>query len=132
MPVPISRESTTSSTTEVRRPRQKRRVFSPAEKLRIVNEADKCNAAQFGELLRKEHIYAKQVASWKKTIAEHGVDGLKARRGSRSTTPESSSRLSLLERENRRLLRKLDLAHKLIELQKKVSELLNIPMISEE
>jgi hypothetical protein len=46
------------SAAEVRPPPAKRRVFTAAEKLRIVKEADACGPGEVGALLRREGIYS--------------------------------------------------------------------------
>jgi transposase-like protein len=62
----------------------RRRSFTPAEKLRIVREADACVARGDVEaMLRREGIYSSHLATWRKALARHGVEGLAARRPGR-------------------------------------------------
>ena len=76
--VPSSSPSTSS---EVVAPPGKRRSFSPAEKLRIVREADACSErGQVEALLRREGIYSSHLASWRKALGRYGSDGLSARK----------------------------------------------------
>lgn len=132
MPKPISpKDAVPTPSTEVRVPR-KRRVFTGAHKARIVSEAMQCSPEQLGALLRREGLYAVQLAAWKKVIEEKGVAGFDTiRRGRKPGSAPSLNRVALLEQENRKLQRELALSRKLIELQKKVSELLSIPLSSE-
>jgi len=66
--------------TVAKRPR---RLFSAADKLRLVKEADACLAS--GErgaleaLLRREGIYSSQLSSWRTQLGAHGAAGLTAK-----------------------------------------------------
>jgi transposase-like protein len=120
-----------ASSSEVSQPPAKRRSFSPAEKLRIVREADACT--QRGEveaLLRREGIYSSHLAAWRKAILRHGVEGLGAQKPGRKPHPNAGTarRIDQLERKNARLEKELRVAHKLLELQKKVSEILGVTL----
>ncbi len=62
----------------------RRRSFTPAEKLRIVREADACVArGDIEAMLRREEIFSSHLAMWRKSLARHGVEGLTARRPGR-------------------------------------------------
>ena len=64
------------SAAEVRPPPKKRRVFTAAEKLRIVREAEECKPGEVGELLRREGIYSSHLSTWRKALGTHGTTGL--------------------------------------------------------
>src|SRR5215218_8662499 len=54
-----------------------RRIFSAAEKLRIVRAAAACTErGSIEALLRREGIYSSLLAAWRKQLGLHGVDGL--------------------------------------------------------
>ena len=85
---PISKtpgpESPASPTHEVLPEAPKRRVFSPAEKLRIVKAATACrDRGDLGALLRREGIYSSHLAAWRKAFEANGVVGLSARKPGR-------------------------------------------------
>jgi len=114
-------------------PKRTRRVFSAAEKLRIVKEADACVASgQRGDLealLRREGIYSSHLASWRAQLGAHGAAGLAAKKPGRKPRLTQTERLNaeLLKR-NAELEKKLRVAVALIALQKKAHEVLGIAL----
>ena len=123
-------QPTSSSNNEVPQPRRERRSFSPAEKLRIVREAAACTGrGDIEALCRREGIYSSHLASWRKALGQHGELGLGARKAGRKPSRDAKDlRIEVLEKHGARLERDLDIARKLIELQKKLSELLGIQL----
>ena len=112
-----------------------RRRFSPSEKLRILREADGCTQpGELGALLRREGLYSSQLGVWRRARERGELNGLSARRrGPKSRkADERDMKIAELERENRKLRAKLERAEGLIEVQKKVSELLGIPLEQDE
>ena len=102
-----------------------RRVFTADYKLRIVQEAAACKHGELGKLLRREGLYANQLAQWRREFAEQGVAGLeKSRPGPRPAMTAEQKRIQKLERENERLREELELKDLCLELQKKVSALI--------
>jgi len=126
--------SPSSKKTEVVEPPRRRRQFSPAEKLRIVREADACRErGEVGALLRREGIYSSHLAAWRKQLGAHGVEGLSSRRPGRKPVRDAKdAQIAALEKKATRLERDLELANKLIDLQKKVSEVLGVALPSSE
>lgn len=111
--------------------RASRRRFSAAEKLRILREADGCGErGELGALLRREGIYSSQLGDWRRARDRGELDGLSPRRrGPKSRKADArDQRIAALERENRKLKARLERAEGLIEVQKKVSEILGIPL----
>lgn len=109
--------------------RATRRRFSAAEKARIVSEADACTQrGAVGALLRREGVYASLLAAWRKQLREHGVEGLAANKRGPAAKPKPSVREIELERANRKLEKQLAKSKLIIEFQKKVHELLGIPL----
>lgn len=102
--------------------RSVRRKFSTAYKVKILAEYEAyTNALARGELLRKEGLYHSRLSAWRKQRDE----------GKLSIKPSGKSpKLILinqqLTRENVRLKKQLLQAHAIIDIQKKVSELLGI------
>lgn len=109
----------------------RRRRFTAAEKLRILHEADGCTErGELGALLRREGLYSSQLGVWRRARERGELNGLSPRRrGPKSRKPDERDRkITKLEREVRKLRSKLERAEGLIEVQKKVSELLGIPL----
>jgi transposase-like protein len=116
--------------TVAKRPR---RVFSAADKVRIVTEADRCLASgkrgDLEALLRREGIYSSLLSSWRTQLGAHGAAGLSPRRPGRKPKLTKAERRSLeLMKRNAELERKLHVANVLIALQKKAHEVLGLAL----
>ena len=112
-----------------------RRRFTAAEKLRVLKEADGCTKpGELGALLRREGLYSSHLSEWRAARKRGELAGLTPRpRGPKAKPVDPrDKRLAELERENRRLSARLERAEGLIEVQKKVSQLLGIPLASDE
>ena len=106
--------------------RVKRRRFSAEYKLRILREADACKGdGDIGALLRREGLYSSHLVNWRKQRDE----GLSARKRGRPANP-SRKRIKELEGEVARLRKRLKRTDLLLDIQKKASELLGIPLNS--
>jgi transposase len=113
--------------------KRSRRVFSAADKLRIVKEADRCLASgkrgAVGALLRQEGIYASLLSSWRTQLGAQGAGGLAPKRpGRKPKFNEIERRVVQLEKRNAVLERKLHVASVLIGLQKKAHEILGLAL----
>jgi transposase len=109
-----------------------RRRFAVEYKVRIVREAEACTqSGQIGALLRREGLYASHLGKWRVAFAQGGRDALlDNKRGRPSTRHPLQDDNDRLLRENRRLRRDLDQARLINDIQKKVSQMLNIPLRS--
>src|SRR5688572_14967605 len=105
-----------------------RRQFTAAYRLRILKEADACTKrGGLGALLRREGLYSSHLVNWRRQRAQGELVAGRARK--RGPTPKPvDPRVKQLEDENRRLERKLARAETIITLQKKVAEILGIPL----
>jgi transposase len=109
--------------------RAPRRRFTTAEKLRILTEADACNQnGQLGALLRREGLYSSTLANFRKQREAGKLgkdpDQLRQQRRDREAARQQDARkIARLEAENHKL--KI-----LIDLQKKVAELMSLPLES--
>jgi transposase len=105
-----------------------RRRFTSEYRLRILKEADACKKpGAVGALLRREGLYSSHLANWRRQRDGGELVAGRARR--RGPVPTSvDPRVKQLEVENRRLQRKLARAETIITLQKKVAEILGIPL----
>jgi transposase-like protein len=107
----------------------KRRSFTPEYKVRIVEEADACtHAGEIGALLRREGIYSSHLLDWRREYRTGAAQGLARRRRGPKGKDALVRRKEDLEREVARLQQRLRQAERIIEVQKKVSELLGIPL----
>jgi transposase-like protein len=111
--------------------RVQRRRFSAEYKLKIVREAATCReAGQIGALLRREGLYASMLADWRRQFEHGGEQALKSRkRGPKAKEKHPlADTVAQLERDKRKLERRLAEANAVIDFQKKVHELLGIPL----
>jgi transposase-like protein len=100
-----------------------RRRFTAAYKLRILKEAERCTEqGQIGALLRREGIYSSSLTLWKRQVTQGLIP--KKRGPVTQKTDPYVRRNAELEKENARLTRKLKQAELIIDVQKKVAELL--------
>ena len=104
-----------------------RRRFSGEYRLRILREADACKPGELGALLRREGLYSSHLITWRQQRERGALAGMRATRRGPKTRPVDP-RVKQLEAENRRLQRKLQRAETIITLQKKVAEILGIPL----
>jgi len=109
----------------VARPAQaRRRQFTVAYKLRILDEAAHTALGQLGALLRREGLYSSHLSNWRRQRVEGTLTALAPLRRGRPATPAAEREVAQLRVENARLARKLAAAELVIEVQKKVAALL--------
>ena len=106
----------------------KRRRFTAEYKAKILREAERCNSpGQVGALLRREGLYSSLLSEWRRQRDRVARPLLEAtRRGPKPRVVDP--RIHQLEREKARLERRLAQAEAIIDIQKKVSEILGIPL----
>jgi transposase-like protein len=108
-----------------------RRRFTAEYKLRILHEADRCTASgQLGALLRREGLYSSLLSTWRRQRDEGTLAGLTPKRRGRKANPDAPliAENQRLTRETQRLAAKLRQAETIIDIQKKLSEMLGIPL----
>ena len=108
-----------------------RRRFAAEYKLRILHEADRCTASgQLGALLRREGLYSSLLSTWRQQRDEGTLVGLTPKRRGRKANPDAPliAENERLKRETQRLSARLRQAETIIEVQKKLSEILGIPL----
>lgn len=122
-----------SGSTEVNVDRRKKR-YSLAFKRRLLDEADRCQApGELGALLRREGLYFSTLSDFRKQKARGDFDDKPTPPAPKEVVaPAVVKELAASQREVRRLKRELDCATALLELQKKVSEILGLAMAPKE
>ena len=107
--------------------RPRRRRFSAEYKLRVLKEADAArDAGQVGELLRREGLYSSHLTTWRAQRDAGALSALGKKRG-RKAKPRDVEK-EQLKKENARLRQEVQQLRAINEIQKKVSELLGIPL----
>ena len=102
-----------------------RRSFDTAYKLRILAAYNACeSASDRGALLRKEGLYHSRICLWRQQFENYKLTDKKQAR--------NTLRTDHLIRENEQLKKKLAHAEAIIDLQKKISELLGAPILPAE
>jgi len=124
---PMTTSRATDPDPEVPAKSQRRR-FSAEYRLRILKQADACKKpGDVGALLRREGLYSSHLTHWRQQRARGALAGMRARKRGPKAQPRDP-RVKQLEAEPRRLQRKLQRAETIITLQKKVAEILGIPL----
>ncbi len=105
-------------------PKAKRRKFTKRDKLRILKAADGCTKpGQLGALLRSEGVYSSYLTRWRQQLK---AGQLATKKRGRPAEDPSLKELARLRRENARLAKKLEQAEVIIDVQKKLSDLLGL------
>lgn len=110
-------------------PRAERRRFSGQYKLRILEEVDRCTErGQIGALLRREGLYSSHLAKWRQQRTAGQLQALSTQKRGRKVQAVGVEEFAGLQRENERLRTRLKQAELIIDVQKKLSRLLGLPM----
>ena len=115
------------------KPRKRR--FTAEYKLKILGEADACkDDGEIGTVLRREGIYSSYLTAWRRQREEGtlGALGPKKRGRKSKRTDPLAAEVQKLKKENQRLKKRLMQTETIIEVQKKMSEALEIPLKSPE
>jgi len=108
-----------------------RRRYTAEYKHRILREADTCTRpGELGAFLRREGLYSSNLTVWRKQRERGEIEGLSQKKRGPSSKEKNplAAKVATLERENRRLKARAERAEGLVELQKKVSEILGIEL----
>jgi len=108
----------------------KRRRFTAEYKQRILKKAEALTGTgQIGAMLRREGLYSTHLTTWRRQRERGELAGLTpAKRGRKATYDPAAETIAQLTLENARLKAKLERAETIIEVQKKVSAMLEIPL----
>ena len=109
----------------------KRRRFTAEYKLSILAQVEACREQRdIGALLRQEGLYSSHLSKWRQQRQEGALAGLTPKkRGRKPTTNPLAEECRRLQADTARLKRQLQQAETIIDVQKKVSTLLGIPLL---
>jgi transposase-like protein len=105
-----------------------RRRFSAKYKRHILKEADKCGPGGIAALMRREGLYSSHLTFWRKQRETGEVAGLEPRKRGKKPVPRNplAAENEKLRRETQRLQRRLRQAETIIDVQKKLCDLLGL------
>lgn len=110
-----------------------RRRFTAEYKRKILREADGCTApGAIGALLRRDGLYSSYLTTWRAQRERGELAGLTPKRRGPAPKPTNplAAKVATLEREATRYKVRAERAEALVELQKKVAELLGTALPS--
>lgn len=110
-------------------PRARRRSFSNAERRRILQAADLCTKpGEVGALMRREAVYSSLLSTWRRQREAAEMAALAPRKRGPKADPAriDAQHIAQLTRERDHLRVELDKAQLVIEVQKKVTALLDL------
>ena len=94
-----------------------------------MSQADACSAVgQLGALLRREGLYSSHLTNWRLQRSQGRFDDSGIQKRIAKSTNHNAARVTQLERENTRLKARLRQAELILDIQKKASEILGIPL----
>jgi transposase len=105
-----------------------RRRFSAEYKRRILHEADQCEPGGIAALMRREGLYSSHLTTWRKQRKSGEIAGLAPRKRGKKPVPRNplASEMQRLTRENQRLQKRLKQAEIIIDVQKKLCDILGL------
>jgi transposase len=108
-----------------------RRRFSAEYKLNILRQAEICRGTgDVGALLRREGLYSSHLTTWRRQKEAGILSGLRPKQRGRKANPlhPLQTENEQLRKENSRLQKRLKKAELIIDIQKKISQMLGIPL----
>jgi transposase-like protein len=109
--------------------RTPRRRFTAKYKLDVLKKAEACTEpGELGTLLRREGLYYSNLTTWRRQRDQGVLDAMSPKKRGRKKIEKNplAQEEATLQKENERLRRKLKKAEIIIEVQKKISEILGI------
>jgi transposase-like protein len=105
-----------------------RRRFSAEYKRRILQEADRCESGEVAALMRREGLYSSNLTTWRKQRKSGEIAGLEPRKRGKKPVPRNplAAEYEKLRRETQRLQKRLHQAEVIIDVQKKLCDLLGL------
>lgn len=112
-----------------------RRRFTAEYKLRILTLADACTeTGRLGALLRREGLYASNLNTWRHQRERGILSGLTPKKRGRKELVRDPlvAENEKLRKENEKITKRLRQAEIIIDVQKKISQILGIPLANSE
>jgi transposase len=105
-----------------------RRNFSAAYKRRILQEADEGGPGAVAGILRREGLYSSHLTTWRRQRESGEIAGLEPRKRGKKPAPKNplAGEVHRLTRENQRLQKRLRQAEIIIDVQKKLCDVLGL------
>ena len=100
-----------------------RRQFSAKYKAKVLAEYDTLPRSARGAMLRREGLYSSLITTWRRQ-RDQGADAALARPSGRQKADPRDREISRLKKDNVRLAHELDKSRQVVEIQKKLSALL--------
>ena len=112
-------------------PKASRRRFSAEYKLKVLQEGEACTQpGAIGALLRREGLYSSNLTTWREQRRTGELGGLAPKK--RGPVPKAknplAAKVAALEREVTRYKARAERAEALVDLQKKVAEILGVEL----
>lgn len=111
-----------------------RRKFTAKYKLSVLQQADACiESGGIAALLRREGIYSSHLNTWRRQRDQGILESLTPKKRGRKPSPHDLVTLenNQLRKENTRLAHRLKQAELIIDVQKKVSQILGITLATQ-
>jgi transposase-like protein len=109
-------------------PKAQRRQYTAEYKRQILEEYEACSEpGEKGAMLRREGLYSSHITTWRRQRERGEMAGLGSKKRGPKEDPQAKENVRL-RRENERLKKRLEQAELIIEVQKKVSQILGIEM----
>ena len=111
------------------------RRFTAEYKLNILQQAEACRGEEgIGALLRREGLYSSHLTTWRRQREIGMLSGLSPKRRGRKASARNplQPEVDRLRKETDRLQKRLKQAELIIEVQKKISQMLGIPLETSE
>jgi len=105
-----------------------RRQFPAKYKRRILEEADKGGEGAIASLLRREGLYSSHLTTWRRQREKGEIAGLEPKKRGKKPAPKNplAGDMHRLTRENKRLKEQLRKAEIIIDVQKKLCDVLGL------
>ena len=107
-----------------------RRQFTAAHKRRVLEEAEPCGPGGIAALRRREGLYSSHLNTWRQQREAGELAGLEPRKRGQQVVPRNplAGECARLQRENGRRQNRLKQAETLIDVPKKLCEMLGLPV----
>jgi hypothetical protein len=107
---------------------RKRRKFSRAEQLQLLREYEALAQGKKGLFLRQHGLYTTQISAWRRLRDKRFVQNAPKRGRKAKAVNPLTKKLAEKDRQLRRAHKRLEFLEKVIEVQKKISEITGIPL----